>query len=96
MKHYLMLRFYENALSDQLYAQLQALYEQRAPSEIAGIGKVQVRRNCVARNDNCDVFIEMEMQDEGVLQSYLTQPFHESVMKLTNAHVEFRAAIDVE
>ncbi len=94
MRHMVMMkleegRFDERAEAD--YRETFAKLKEALPEEILS---VRVIRNCVARPQNMDVLIEMELKDEDSLPKYLKHPLHVAIGGRYNPYVVRIASFD--
>ncbi len=55
---------------------------------------VQVRENCIAREANLDLLIQMELRDASVLEQYLHHPIHLEMGREMNPHIVQRCSFD--
>ncbi len=82
--------FFSPAISREIADAFQRL-QQALPDEIVS---VQVLENCVFREGNMDLLIQMELQSAQSLERYLHHPVHLEIGAVMNPHIVQRCSFD--
>ncbi|MDR2946445.1 MAG: Dabb family protein [Candidatus Adiutrix sp.] len=75
MRHLLLLRGRSGGLTNEQKALIENAYRQLADAVI-GVNWVRVRYNCVARAQNMDALVEIDLDGPETLTAYLEHPLH--------------------
>lgn len=75
MVHYVLLKFVPGADLDAAEARVRQTYNALAEA-LPYLNGPRVYRSCVERDSNADIMVELLLDDESCLQSYLTHPLH--------------------
>lgn len=86
MVHYLLLKFVPGYDIDQVTALAERTYSQIA-TQVSGVTSVRVFRNCVVRDSNADLLIQIELESENALGRYLEHELHKAFVVQTHDHV---------
>lgn len=94
MKHLVLFRFESNFLtSNRIQEAEHALHELK--KELSqDILDTAVQRNCVQRDVNYDLLMELELADESSLEKYLQHPAHMALVKEWSPHITGRVSFD--
>lgn len=95
MKHIVMLRFAQGKMDNQYY-DLAVKTFQSLQETLPEIKKVSVKKNCVLRNGNYDLMIEMDIADKESLDTYLRHPLHIAFADAVTPVMDSRASFDYE
>lgn len=82
--------FFSPAISREIADAFQRL-QQALPEEIMS---VQVQENCICREGNMDLLIQMELQSAQSLERYLRHPVHLDIGAVMNPHIVQRCSFD--
>ena len=93
MKHYLILKLRESEAVPQVAAKARSVLG-HLPEELDGVRSVLAVRNCVPREENHDLMIEMDFRDEEVLQEYLKHPRHKEFIAFAAPLVASKVTFD--
>lgn len=93
MKHYLLLRFPTGFLTAPILSRTKAIFSHLA-HEITGIKSIHISRNCVFRESNMDLMIEMELQSPEILHTYLAHRLHQQFIIEIGVHALERCTFD--
>ena len=75
MKHLVLFRVQPGGLTEERKRQIEQVYAQLAEL-VEGLRSVKVYYNCVDREQNLDVMVEMELDGPQALKAYLEHPLH--------------------
>ena len=96
MRHIVMMKLEPGLFNDAAeadYRETFAALQAALPEEILA---VRVCRNCVLREANMDVMVEMRLKDAESLSKYLRHPLHVAIGERYNPHVLRIASFDTE
>lgn len=91
--HIVMLRFISEETANEGYELAKTAFAD-LKKEIATIEDVKIRRNCVGREGNFSVMIEMVLSDEETLDKYLKHPLHVGFAQKCMPNMNGRASFD--
>ena len=91
--HIVMIRFQKDFLTDEYFNYTTAVFHDMK-EQIPGILSAKVRRNCIPRDGNYDVMIEMELADASILSHYLGHPLHIAFADSHKGKLVSRASFD--
>ncbi|MDO4204791.1 MAG: Dabb family protein [Selenomonadaceae bacterium] len=91
--HIVMLRFKSEETADEGFELARVAFAD-LQKEIPTIEDVKIRRNCVAREGNFSVMIEMVLSDEETLDKYLKHPLHVGFAQKCMPNMNGRASFD--
>lgn len=96
MRHFVFMKFEPGYFDTGVYEYIRRTFarlQSVLPEEILFC---RVSRNCVERERNMDLMIEMELKDRGSLDLYLQHPLHLAIGERMNSHVVERSSFDCE
>lgn len=93
MVHYLLLRFKENTLTEEVINVFADKFEQLA-KQYDGMNNPQLYRNIVSRDGNMDLMITLEMRGLEDLKLYLESEEHISLQEIYGDIVEQQISFD--
>lgn len=94
MIHMVFMKFEEGFFSPAISREIADAFhrlQQALPEEIVS---VQVLENCVSREGNMDLLIQMELQSAQSLERYLRHPVHLEIGAVMNPHIVQRCSFD--
>lgn len=94
MVHMVFMKFEEGFFSPAIFQKIVdgfSCLQKAMPLEILS---VQVQKNCISREANMDLLIQMELQDASVLEQYLHHPIHQEIGREINPHIVQRCSFD--
>ncbi|MCR4590572.1 MAG: Dabb family protein [Lachnospiraceae bacterium] len=95
MKHYVLLKFKENADLDSIEKTVRDTYVS-LDRELYFLHDPVVHRNTVDRDSNADIMAEIRLDSPEQLQSYLTHPLHLKMAEDLKNEVVSRISFDHE
>lgn len=95
MKHYVLLKFKENADLDSIEKTVRDTYVS-LDRELEFLHDPVVYRNTVDRDSNADIMAEIRLDSPEYLQSYLTHPLHLKMAEDLKNEVVSRISFDHE
>lgn len=94
MRHYVLLKFKPEYFNDEILNYTRAVFD--SIGKLKDIEVVRVCRNCIDRDSNMDIMIEMKVSDEKALKSYLNHELHISFANTVNDHLVSKVSFDCE
>lgn len=94
MRHYVLLKFKPGCFNDELFNYIKNTFDDI--DKLDDIKVVKVHKNCVERDSNMDIMIEMEVRDEKALKMYLNHELHISFANRINDYLLSKASFDSE
>lgn len=95
MTHFVLLKFEENYFDDEVFDFTEKSFAEMEKN-IETVNSIIVHRNCVVRDKNMDVMIEIDLKDEEALYGYLNHDLHQAFAKYMDEHVVSRVSFDYE
>ena len=95
MKHYVLLKFKENADMDSIEKTVRETYAS-LDRELEFLHDPVVYRNTVDRDSNADIMAAIRLDSPELLQSYLTHPLHLKMAEDLKNEVVSRISFDHE
>lgn len=95
MKHFVLLKFEDNYFNDEVFDFTKNAFAEMEAG-IENVDKIIVHRNCVVRDQNMDVMVEIDLSGEEALYTYLKHDLHQAFAKYMDAHVVNRVSFDYE
>ena len=95
MKHFVLLKFEDNFFNDEVFDFTTKSFAEME-ANIEDVDKITVHRNCVVRDKNMDVMVEIDLKNEETLYSYLNHDLHQTFAKFMDEHVVNRVSFDYE
>lgn len=96
MKHYVLLKFEPDYFDEEVFHYLRTTFSRLQSVMADEIFSCRVSKNCVERESNMDVMIELELKDPESLLKYLNHPLHRAVGERMDCHVLSRVSFDRE
>lgn len=93
MVHYILFKFREGTLTDEVINVFADKYEQ-LEKRYEGFVNPQIYRNIVMRDNNLDLMVTIEMANREVLQSYLDSEEHLELQERFGQLVEMQFSFD--
>ncbi len=93
MKHYVLLKFKKGQLSEEISVMAQQILGKLVEA-VEEIKTVTVHTNCVNRQDNYDLMVEMDLANKETLQTYLDHPYHKEFIEYVKDKVEAKVSFD--
>lgn len=94
MIHYVLLKFEANYYNDDILNYTKSVFDNIG--KIANIYDVRVHANCMDRNTNMDIMIEMRVNNKDDLTFYLQHDLHRAFVNTVDSHVVLRVTFDCE
>lgn len=98
MKHYVLLRFKDHGSdkesSNLSRANISKEILGKLIGEVDGFKDVKVYVNCIDREDNYDLMIEMDLANEKALNEYLDHPYHKEFIAYMINKIESKVSFD--
>lgn len=95
MKHYVLFKFEPDYYDEKVLRYTKEVFCSMA-KQLEGIVSLNVHSNCVVRDSNMDMMIEMELKNKGVLDLYLDNALHKAFAERTDKHLVLRVSFDYE
>ena len=95
MKHFVLIKFEDNYFTDEVFIFTKNAFAEME-ANIEEVYKLTVHRNCVVRDKNMDIMVEIDLDDEKALYAYLNHDLHQAFSKLMDEHVVNRVSFDYE
>ncbi len=96
MIHLVFVKMKDGPVSDALLRELEDDFAAIAEAMAGEVPEVSLLRNCVARDQNADLLIRVEMRDPEVLPRYLEHPLHLAVREKLLAQAKTLTSFDYE
>ena len=96
MTHMVFMKFEDGFFCDEVFDRIQEAYRSLAAALPETVTAVAVRKNCVERDTNMDLLIQVELDSKASLKTYLTHPKHRGIGEVMNPHVVNRCSFDWE
>lgn len=93
LKHFVIFSFEDNFFKEEHYEEYCKAFD-IIKNAFDGIKEAHVYKNCVNREANLDLMIEMVLDDESVLSQYLSHEEHVRMGQKYNPHVTKRVSFD--
>lgn len=94
MRHFVALKFEDGYLDEGQFRQISAQFFKLQPTLSAQVKRVDVYRNCIERDSNMDLMVEILLDCPDALAIYLNHPLHLKIMKDLLPHVISRVSFD--
>lgn len=94
MIHMVFMKFENGFFDPAVTAQIAAAFGELQKELPEQILSVKVRENCVSREANMDLLIQMELSGEDALDVYLAHPVHRAIGEVMNPHIVNRCSFD--
>ena len=94
MIHMVFMKFEAGFFSPAVYQKIADAFHRLQKAMPLEIRSVQVRENCISREANMDLLIQMELRDASVLEQYLHHPIHQEIGREMNPHIVQRCSFD--
>lgn len=96
MTHMVFMKFESGYFCDSVFCEISAAFNDLAEALPDDILSVTLSKNCVERDSNMDMLIEMKLRSEAALGTYLHHPIHLAIGEVMNPHIISRASFDRE
>ncbi len=96
MRHFVFMKFEPGFFDTGVFEYIRSTFASLKAVLPEDILFCRVSRNCVERERNMDLMIEMELKDKSSLELYLLHPLHIAIGERMNSHVTERASFDCE
>lgn len=93
MVHYVLLKFKENTLTEDVFNTIAAQYEE-LEKRMDGLTNPQIYRNIVTRDSNMDLMITVELAGREDLSVYLESETHQTLAERLGDILEMRVSFD--
>lgn len=93
MKHFVLMKFKKEYLTKDIFEDLTKEFMEIA-NVLSGISSCYVEKNIVARAENMDVMVIMELKNKKELVRYLNHPLHIALAEKYSPHIEKRISFD--
>ena len=96
MRHFVFMRFEKDYFDKAVFEYIEETFSRLQsvlPEEILAC---RVRQNCVERESNMDLMIEMELKNRQSLELYLKHPLHLAIGERMNSYITSRCSFDCE
>ena len=94
MTHLVLMKFQENFLDENNFAQIKEAYQELKKALPEEIFQVQIYRNIISRASNMDILIELELRNADSLPIYLQHTIHQAISGKMNPYVTNRVSFD--
>lgn len=94
MKHLVLFRFESHFLTPNLMQEADRVLHELKMALPQDILNTTVRKNCVQRDANYDLLMELELSSESSLEKYLQHPIHMALVKEWSPHITGRVSFD--
>lgn len=94
MRHYVLLKFKPEYFNDEILNYTRTVFDNI--NKLKDIEVIRVCRNCIDRDSNMDIMIEMKVSDEKALKSYLNHELHISFANTVNDYLVSKVSFDCE
>lgn len=95
MKHCVLFKFKSDYYNENIFEYTKEVFDS-IREKVDGIKSVNVYRNCIVRDSNMDMMIEMELENREILALYLNDELHKAFVDRTNEHLTLRVSFDYE
>ncbi len=96
MRHFVFMKFKPGEFTEEAFSEIRDTFsalQKELPEEILSC---RVLKNCVDREWNMDLLIEMELYSAESLPKYLKHPLHTGLGKRMDEHIAERRSFDAE
>ena len=94
MQHCVLLKFEPGYFNNEILNYTKIVFGNIGKLE--GIEVVNVYENCIVRDSNMDIMIEMKVRDESALRAYLDNELHIAFANKVAAHLVSKVSFDYE
>lgn len=94
MKHYVLLKFKPNYYNDDVLNYTKCVFNNIGKLE--NIENINVYKNCIDRDSNMDIMIEMEVKSKDMLSLYLQHKLHIDFVNTVDSQLISRVSFDCE
>jgi len=95
VRHLLLMRCVPDGLTAERRVLIENFYARMAEA-VDGVNGVQIRYNCVARDQNMDVLVEMDIDGPGTLAAYLEHPLHQDFVRESKSFISAVVSFDCQ
>lgn len=95
MKHCVLFKFEPGYYNEDVLNYTKEVFCSIA-ERLDGIVSLNVYSNCVVRDSNMDMMVEMELENKDALASYLNDNLHKAFVNKTDNHLVSRVSFDYE
>lgn len=95
MKHIVLLKFIPNYYCEDVFKHTQDVFS-RIAEKVDAIVYADVYSNCVVRDTNMDLMVEIKLKNKEALESYLNDDLHIAFAKSTENYLALRVSFDYE
>ncbi|HOE56433.1 MAG TPA: Dabb family protein [Bacillota bacterium] len=95
MKHYVLLKFDPNYYCEDVFNYARKVFSDIS-NTLEDIQNVNIYKNCVNRDSNMDIMIEMDFKNKNALTSYLEHDLHKDFVDVVDKHLILRVSFDCE
>jgi len=95
MKHCVLFKFKPDYYNEDVLKYTKEVFS-NIGKKLDGITGVNVYSNCVDRDSNMDLMVEMELENKDMLALYLNDELHKDFVNKTDEHLILRVSIDYE
>ena len=94
MTHIVMYKFPKGEFKEEYKVQAEQAFG-KVKASVPGIIDVKVKTNCVNRDVNYDLLVQVELVNDEALNAYLPHPDHKAFSKEMDKHIVDKARIDI-
>lgn len=94
MTHMVFMKFEDGYFCDKVFSEISEAFNRLAAALPDDILSVSLAKNCIERDANMDMLIEMRLKGEDSLGTYLHHPIHLAIGEVMNPHIVSRASFD--
>ena len=93
LRHFVLMKFEAGWFGEETLRHTREVF-QEIREQVPGVLGVQVFGNCVERDTNCDLMVQMDLADPSVLPAYLGHPLHRAYAGEMTPHLTQRVSFD--
>ena len=95
MKHYVLLKFDPDYYSEDVFNYARKVFYDIS-NVLEDVQSVKIYKNCINRDSNMDIMIEMDLKSKNALASYLEHDLHKDFVDMVDKHLVSRVSFDCE
>jgi len=95
MKHYVLFKFEPDYYNEDVLKYTKEVFYSIG-KKLDNILNVNVYSNCIIRDSNMDVMVEMDLENKESLDFYLNDALHKAFADRTDKHLVLRVSFDYE
>lgn len=95
MKHYVLLKFDQKFFSEEILKYTKEVF-QNIEKQVESIKSINVFINCIERDTNMDIMIEMDLKNKEALNIYLNHELHKGFVNVVDEYLVSKVSFDCE